>query len=288
VSASAAHHKIYGDASPASEATAALVSVADERSALTTPQAAERLGRSLAWVKRHARELGGHIEAGVWRFPPDVIAQVAIERETSTIRQKITFAAGPGGRDFNVGPRSAAVLERLERGEQTVRIAIELQEAPDFVLKVREQWVRAHVADRERVILTCRACSRPSDPQCGYCLDCAPHMARLSEEQRRVLAGQEVPTAIRCSCGRVVDEGVCTTCVEGITAAVEGGAVVVRAGTRVLKTLPLSMLMPPTEAPAGPAPTPAEAPVVSDATRAIVDHARRVIADARATVPEDQ
>jgi hypothetical protein len=58
--------------------------MSDEAGWLTTAEVAMQLGRTIMWVQRHAKVLGGRMADGVWHFP-----QMAIERRVSTVAVRL-------------------------------------------------------------------------------------------------------------------------------------------------------------------------------------------------------
>jgi hypothetical protein len=217
----------------------ALSLVAEPCGQLTTHDVAQRLSKSLAWVKKHARELGGTIVDGAYQFP-----SVEIERRrTVTTSEKFTLGGQRAAEPPDLGRRAAAVLERLETGAQAVRIAIELQEPPDFVLRVREQWLRAHAADREGLAFTCE-CGAPSHPASARCMRCHARSRVLSEADAALLAGRPAPEPNTCQCrgcgARVPTANataICGTCEPTMSVRVEAGAVAIVVAGNVLRTL---------------------------------------------------
>jgi hypothetical protein len=249
---------------------------------LTTPEVAEHLGRSVAWVKKHATELGGRIVDGAYRFP-----SIAVERRRTTT-EKITLAGAPRASEPEVGRRSAAVLARLEAGERVVDIAVALEEPADFVLKVRESWLRAHHADGEGLVIRC-GCGATTDPRTARCARCFARSRVLSNEQAAVLDGREPPepgTCTCCGCGEDVGvhhaDHVCSACSPRIAVALVGGRVVVSLGATVLRELTdvetrqllarAVQATPATAAPLGPAsPSSGVSGVVSIVKQALAD-----------------
>lgn len=231
-------------------AGAALSLVAEPSSQLTTRDVAQRLSKSLAWVKSHARELGGTIVAGAYVFP-----SVEIERRrTVTTSERFTLGGQRAPEPPDLGRRAAAVLERLETGAQAVRIAIELQEPPDFVLRVREQWLRAHAADREGLAFPC-SCGSPSDPHTAKCVRCFSRTRTLTDAEALLLAGTELPepNTIACNgCATIVRneavDALCGQCRSRLTIDVRGGVLVVVLAGTVVRELTIAEtrdLMPP-------------------------------------------
>jgi hypothetical protein len=194
---------------------------------LTTPEVAQHLGRSLAWVKRHARELGGHIVDGAYQFPT-----LAIERRRTTT-ERITLG-GPPAKETDVGPRAAAIYRRLEEGQSTSQIVRELEEAPEFVAKTRAQWLAGYRADREGLEFRCGACGAPSDPQFARCRSCAGRTRTLTDAQIAQLAKESAapPASV---------EDIEQQWRDRVAVVVDGGAVRVllmaEAGAQILKTL---------------------------------------------------
>ena len=213
---------------------------------LTTHEVAEQLGRSLAWVKRHARELGGRLIDGAYQFPT-----VAIERRRTTT-ERITLGGGPSqlGREQVEGERDARVVAALENGRTVAQIVVAERVPIETVLRLRTTWLQGHAADRQGVSHPCGACGAPSsDPHFARCDRCVAKTRTLSEDQLAALAGRPSPAPETCpctGCGRPYSsehlDHVCLGCRDRIAVVVDGARVhvVLRATTGpviVLRTL---------------------------------------------------
>ncbi len=286
-SVSAPHNS--GGHGPEAENEPASATALTSASDVNVAQIVSATGWSPATVRRRARTLGGRRGPdGAWRFP-----SVVLEKITTT--ERATFGAGRSAAEPpDVGKRAAAVYRMLEEGRSESEIVRALEESPDVVARMKEAWRRGYESDR-RDRPTC-VCGAAGDPCVVQCRACFASSMRLSEEQRRLLRGQPIPPAIRCACGAVADEGVCSSCVADISVSLEGDMLLVRAGDRVVKALsaaPIAAQLAPTVASATVGsvapPTVAEPEAVStssdEGTRAIVAEARRVVAEARKPKP---
>lgn len=107
--------------------------------ALTTTEAAARLQMSPAWVKLHAREIGGRWTPRGYRFP----AEITIE----TVQRKITFrhtvkSRGILEQESHVGDVARQVFAALDAGTPTRMIVQELRIPPETVLRLAEVWIK--------------------------------------------------------------------------------------------------------------------------------------------------
>ncbi len=143
-------------------------------------EVSRRLGRSEAWTRRHARELGGKLVKGAWHF-----AAFEIERRVATsTTEKITFGRPRGEPD--VGERAAAIFEMLEERRSTSEIVRALREPPAFVAKMRDEWLAGYRADRAGLEFVC-GCGQPSDPSTARCVPCHARSRVLTSEQIAIL-----------------------------------------------------------------------------------------------------
>jgi hypothetical protein len=212
---------------------------------LTAAEVAQQTGRSIAWVKRHAKTLGGKIVNGAYLFP-----QATIERRVSTV-EKITLGGRPGRRpadwEPNVGQRAAAIYERLEQSQSVSQIVRELSEPPEFVAKMRAQWLAGYEMDRQGLRFTC-GCGAPSNPHTARCDRCASKTMVVTEAQRALLDGQPLPPPETCACSgcgnrKMVSstDHLCAACRDRIEVVAEGGClkVILRStsGPLVLRAL---------------------------------------------------
>ena len=177
-------------------------------------------GRSPGWVKSHARELGGRLVNGFWRFPinvleyarevkgsarsgrppvvkPPPVAAPVVEKPVKEKLEPAVKAEVKQG--SSEGKRAAAIFERLESGQSLSQIVRELQEPPDFAVKTRNQWRACYEIDREGVSIRCE-CGAPSNPQTAHCDRCAPRTRTLTPAQIALLAGEELPPPGSCAC----------------------------------------------------------------------------------------
>ncbi len=233
---------------------------------------ARAIGVSRATIDRARRDgrLPATHDGRGWKFKRTEVVEIG------ELRRSVPSSA----RQEAEGERDARVFASFEAGKGVSAIVVDERVPARVVLALRETWLEAHRADARGLVLTCRACSRPSDPRHAFCAEHAAHVSVLTEEQRRTLAGQDIPVSIHCTaCGQVADAGVCATCADAITVAVEDGVIVVRLAARIVRELPLSLLTSSIEAASAPAAAPAPAAteaVSSDATRTLLDavHAR--------------
>jgi hypothetical protein len=165
----------------------------DDVELIGTAQVAKIIGRSPAWVKEHAQELGARMVGGDWRYPvAEVRYRAQVVREADAA--KASRRPEPGA-----GERAAAIFERLEEGQSQSRIVRELREPPEFVARVREQWLACYEADRKGVDFRCE-CGAPSNPRTAHCDRCAPRTRTLTPAQIALLAGEELPPPGSCTC----------------------------------------------------------------------------------------
>lgn len=157
---------------------------------LSSKELAQRAGYSLAWVKRHARELGGRIVEGSWAFPPEA-ASIAIERKT-TVSEKLTYGppADGGARERNAGERDAAVVAMLEKGSTVAEIVVETKTPIEVTMRLRKLWVESRQGDAQLAGHAC-ACGTMSDPRTARCMACHNRSRVLTDEQITRLAQRD-------------------------------------------------------------------------------------------------
>jgi len=159
---------------------------------LSSKELAQRAGMSLAWIKKHARALGGHIVEGSWQFPPEA-ASAAIERRRTTVSEKITYGPGPAApieRERQVGERDAAVVELLERGSTVSEIVIATKIPIETAMRLRRSWIESKQDDVKLAAHSC-GCGAASDPRTARCVDCYRRSRVLTTEQLELLAQAE-------------------------------------------------------------------------------------------------
>jgi hypothetical protein len=157
---------------------------------LNTRELAQRAGYSIAWVKRHARSLGGRIVEGNWAFPPEA-ASIAIERKT-TVSEKLTYGPAPdgGARERNAGERDASVVAMLERGATVAEIVIETRTPIEVAMRLRKLWAESKQDDAQLAVHAC-ACGSVSDPRTARCMPCHIRSRVLTDEQITRLAQKD-------------------------------------------------------------------------------------------------
>lgn len=210
-----------GDALAHGESSTALVSAdASDAPLIGVAEVVERTGWSAATVRRKARALGGVPTPQGWRFPA-----LKLERRVETMR--VTLGAQRSSTpEPDVGQRAAAIYARLEDGQSSSAIVRELREPPEFVRRVREQWIEGYKLDRKDIEFRC-ACGKASNPHTARCDDCFRRMRPVSEEQMALLHGQEIPTGLHCAaCDRLAGRGLCGSCMHGLEIVVNGAGVV--------------------------------------------------------------
>jgi hypothetical protein len=112
-------------------------------STLTTIQAAQRLGMSVAWVKLHAKDLGGDLTPDGYRFPA---SELSIERVT----EKITFkrhATAQYEREEREAEQARAVFQMLDEGVSLGDIIKALPIVPPRAETIRDQWIKIRAHD---------------------------------------------------------------------------------------------------------------------------------------------
>jgi len=197
---------------------------------IPTSKAAKILGVSVPTLTRRARELGGRqLPSGKWVFDAEQIMLTAAKAQGTARRSQ---------RDDREGARAAAIFMKLGEGAQLHDIVMTLGETPEFVKKMRLEWLECQRLDREGVTFTC-GCGAPSNPNNARCDRCASRMQPLTDAQRALLAGQEIPEgSVLCSgCGQThpvdVLDRICPSCRQGrISIVAESGRlrVVLRTG----------------------------------------------------------
>jgi hypothetical protein len=157
---------------------------------LSSLELAQRAGRSRAWVKKHARSLGGHIVEGSWQFPAEA-ASIAIERKT-TVSEKLTYGPAPDGgtRERNAGERDASVVAMLERGASVSEIVIETRTPIEVAMRLRKLWAESKQGDAQLAMHAC-ACGSVSDPRTARCMPCHIRSRVLTDEQITRLAQKD-------------------------------------------------------------------------------------------------
>jgi|HubBroStandDraft_1064217.scaffolds.fasta_scaffold64354_2 hypothetical protein len=128
------------DGSAANDAALALVSASQPSSVggeLTTVEVSQHLGRSLAWVKRHAHELGGRLVGGAYHFP-----SIEVERRRTTT-ERITLGGGPKAESArDVGALAAKVFALLRSKAAPDEIVERLEADPATVRALCEEWAK--------------------------------------------------------------------------------------------------------------------------------------------------
>lgn len=105
---------------------------------LTTMQAAQKLGRSPAWVKNYAHLLGAKLTRRGYRFPADI----TIERT-----EKLSIGARPRvngshpSKDLRDGDTAARVFAELDKGTPTREIVQRLMVPPEKVRALAREWI---------------------------------------------------------------------------------------------------------------------------------------------------
>lgn len=159
--------------SPRAEPAASAALVAEPMAQLTTRELAQRTGKSLAWVKKHGRALGGRIVDGSWHFPAEAISvaenlSVAFERRTTTT-EKVTIGAAAPDRARARGVLAARAFALFEAVTPIESVVMRLEADPAVVRALFTEWVQC----RE---LTARYASVPAVPV-GPAFDHAPNAA---------------------------------------------------------------------------------------------------------------
>lgn len=126
---------------------------------LTTHQAADKVGRSAAWVKQHATDLGGRLINGAYRFP----AEITIDRVKERITLKTRLASPSVIKEQVEGENAAKVFELLDQGISTREIIKQLRLPPRVVAAFAEAWIEAgKFDDKELAIIHGRRDPDPS------------------------------------------------------------------------------------------------------------------------------
>lgn len=106
---------------------------------LTTRDVAQQAGKSIAWVKKHAREIGGRIVDGAWQFPPEALS-IAIERRTTT-SEKITIGGAAPDRAHGRGVLAARAFALFAKLTALENVVVELEADPATVRALFDQWL---------------------------------------------------------------------------------------------------------------------------------------------------
>jgi hypothetical protein len=128
-----------------------------------TIEAARILGKSVHWVKRHARELGGRMGSGErnLEYPLTVI-----KRQKLLLEQTNVYSLPEGPKD--VGNLTAEVMAELNAGVSMITLTIKYGRSHGATAKViraiYEEWEWMREQDEKRAS-TARAL-----PRCGDCL----------------------------------------------------------------------------------------------------------------------
>jgi hypothetical protein len=253
---------------PAVESTpstaVAIVDRSPYRDHLTTKEVADQLKKSVAWVKRHAGDLGGRLIEGNYQFP-----SVEIERRRTTV-ERVTFAGT--NKEPDLGRRAAAVFDRLELSQSTSQIVRDLEEAPDFVARMRAEWRRGYEQDREGLTFQC-GCGAPSNPHTARCDACAARARVLTDAQLAILADAPVPAANACTCAGCgtstpthVATSICNRCAPRLGIVARNGALAVEVAGRIVRQYTLQETRALFASVLGPAPTAPAAEVPMAAT----------------------
>ena len=154
---------------------------------------------------------------------------------------------GPGPRirasKSVVGDIAADCYERFTRGLDQNTIVQELRIDPRLVDQLWKQWWRAREEFQRSPQAVCvlghrGPCSGPPSLAAMLCASHAEQATVMSSEEAAVLKDRVIPTALCCqACDSMADQGVCAACLSTVGVAMEDGALVVRAGRRVIKVV---------------------------------------------------
>lgn len=113
---------------------------------LAVHKAAEQLGMSPAWVRLHARELGGELTPKGWLFPETITLERVTERVTIGRHTQVRLE-----HERHEGSIAADVFEMLNGGSTLGEIVIALQLHPKKVLELTNLWVRCGQASENEL-----------------------------------------------------------------------------------------------------------------------------------------
>jgi hypothetical protein len=171
-----------------------------------------------------------------WRFP-----ELTFTRRVET--QQVRLGTSRRTNEVDCGERDARVFAALEAGRNVADIVIAERVAAEAVLKLRRTWLAAHQADREGLDFTC-ACGVPSDPKTARCASCFSRSRILSNAQRAVLEGTDLPPPSTCRCSGCstqvsndAAEHICQRCTPRLSIQILGGVPAVTLGGRALRSL---------------------------------------------------
>lgn len=232
----------HGSETQFSSGAAVVRATPDDDSALTLHAAARVAGLSESTMRRLVRD-------GV----VDVIKHGGVLRVSQSTAVELRGGAGlkrgPGvavrAAERARGELAAECFAKFSAGKALIAIVSELQTTPSAVKALWNEWIDLQEVQRKSVVLTCHHAHRGGECDgaplanvslCGFH---ASHAHHLSEEKLAVLAGREVPTAVRCSsCDTMAPRGVCSACLSAVSIAVEGEGqgrrIVVRAREKVI------------------------------------------------------
>jgi hypothetical protein len=204
---------------------------------LTADQLAQLKGVSRATIDR-ARK-AGRLPAvplgkrGGWGFRRTEIV------EMGEIRQQIPV----GGVNQVEGDRDARVVAAFENGRSIVEVVMAEKIPIHVVMSLRASWLKARETERVGIRYNC-GCGAPADPRAARCLRCHEKSRVLSDAERAVLAGGDIPPPGTCacqSCGhtvRVEDaDSLCLPCKKRMSVGVVGGVLVVAIAGKVWRSL---------------------------------------------------
>lgn len=119
------------------EQEAAPFNLAGPPRTLAVHKAAEQLGMSPAWVRLHARELGGELTPKGWLFPATITLERVTERVTIGRHTQVRLE-----HERHEGAIAADVFQMLNGGSTLGEIVIALQLNPTKVIDLTKLWVK--------------------------------------------------------------------------------------------------------------------------------------------------
>lgn len=130
-------------------ATFAPISEELKRTGLTTHQAADKVGRSVAWVKSHATDLGGVVTRNGYRFP----AEISLERVSEKITLRTRMTSPSVVKEERDGQNARKVFELLDKGVPTREIVKQTSLPAKRVLDIAKEWIACGLFDQNELAI---------------------------------------------------------------------------------------------------------------------------------------